>query len=168
MASGPLVGVRVIEFAGLGPGPYAGMFLSDLGAEVIEIAREGQSPPEAHRGDARGRKRICLNLKTPEAVETCLRLAEKAELLFEGNRPGVMERLGLGPEVMLAHQGPELRICHRELCRFVELLGTGKRLARRFLDGEGLWTSQVARNEDRPVVRVVVERCKVFGGRHGL
>jgi alpha-methylacyl-CoA racemase len=102
MASGPLVGVRVVEFSGLGPGPYAGMFLSDLGAEVIEIAREGAAPPKAFRNDSRGRKRVCLNLKAPDAVETCLRLVEKADMAFEGNRPGVMERLGLGPDVMLA------------------------------------------------------------------
>lgn len=102
MASGPLVGVRVVEFAGLGPGPFAGMMLSDLGAEVIEIARDGSPPPPAFRGDSRGRKRICLNLKAPEAVDTCLRLIEKADMVFEGNRPGVMERLGLGPDTMLA------------------------------------------------------------------
>ncbi len=102
MASGPLVGIRVVEFAGLGPGPFAGMLLSDLGAEVVEIAREGAPPPPAFRGDARGRKRICLNLKSPAAVETCLKLIEKADIVFEGNRPGVMERLGLGPDVMLA------------------------------------------------------------------
>jgi len=102
MPSGPLAGIKVVEFAGLGPGPFAGMLLSDLGAEVVEIAREGSPPPAAFRGDVRGRKRICLNLKTPEAVETCLRLTDKADLVFEGNRPGVMERLGLGPDVMLA------------------------------------------------------------------
>lgn len=102
MASGPLVGLKVVEFAGLGPGPFAGMLLSDLGAEVVEIAREGAPPPAAFRGDSRGRKRICLNLKTPEAVATCLELVEKADIVFEGNRPGVMERLGLGPDVMLA------------------------------------------------------------------
>lgn len=100
MASGPLAGIRVVEFAGMGPGPFSGMLLSDLGAEVIEIAREG-APPPASRGDARGRKRICLNLKTTGAVETCLKLIEKADIVFEGNRPGVMERLGLGPDVML-------------------------------------------------------------------
>jgi len=102
MASGPLVGIRVVEFAGLGPGPFAGMFLSDLGSEVIEIAREGTPPPPAFRGESRGRKRICLNLKSADAVETCLKLIEKADLVFEGNRPGVMERLGLGPEVVMA------------------------------------------------------------------
>ena len=102
MASGPLVGIKVIEFSGLGPGPFAGTFLSDLGAEVVEIARDGALPPPAFRGDARGRKRICLNLKDPESVETCLRLIEKADIVFEGNRPGMMERLGLGPDVMLA------------------------------------------------------------------
>jgi alpha-methylacyl-CoA racemase len=77
------------------------MLLSDLGAEVIEIAREGAPPPQAFRGDARGRKRICLNLKSPDAVETCLKLIEKADIVFEGNRPGVMERLGLGPELLI-------------------------------------------------------------------
>lgn len=102
MAGGPLTGLRVVEFAGLGPGPFAGMMLSDLGAEVIEIAREGAPPPPAFRGDARGRKRICLNLKAPDAVETTLSLIEKADIVFEGNRPGVMERLGLGPDVMLS------------------------------------------------------------------
>lgn len=102
MASGPLVGVKVVEFAGLGPGPFAGMLLSDLGAEVIEIAREGTPPPAPYRGDSRGRKRVILNLKSADAVETCLRLIEKADIVFEGNRPGVMERLGLGPDVMLA------------------------------------------------------------------
>jgi alpha-methylacyl-CoA racemase len=102
MASGPLAGVKVIEFAGLGPGPFAGMVLSDLGAEVVEIARDGAPAPRATRSDARGRKRIGLNLKTPEAVETCLSLIEKADIIFEGNRPGVMERLGLGPDVVLA------------------------------------------------------------------
>lgn len=102
MSSGPLAGIRVVEFAGLGPGPFAGMLLSDLGAEVIEIAREGVQPPPAFRGDARGRKRICLNLKDADAVEACLQLIEKADIVFEGNRPGVMERLGLGPDALLA------------------------------------------------------------------
>lgn len=102
MASGPLVGLKVVEFAGLGPGPFAGMMLSDLGAEVVEIAREGSPSPPAFRGESRGRKRVCLNLKSAEAVETCLQLIEKADIVFEGNRPGVMERLGLGPDVMLA------------------------------------------------------------------
>lgn len=102
MASGPLTGVRVLEFAGIGPGPFTGMMLSDMGADVIEIAREDAAPPPTHRPDARGRRRIVLNIKTPAAVETCLRLAERAEIVFEGNRPGVMERLGLGPDVMLA------------------------------------------------------------------
>lgn len=102
MASGPLNGVKVVEFAGMGPGPFAGMFLSDLGADVVEIARVGTPAPAAYRGDARGRRRVCLDLKTPEGVEACLRLTDKAEIVFEGNRPGVMERLGLGPDVLLA------------------------------------------------------------------
>jgi alpha-methylacyl-CoA racemase len=102
MASGPLSGVKVLEFAGLGPGPFAGTFLSDLGADVVVVAREGAPAPEAFRPDSRGRRRIALNLKSPDAVATCLDLAAKADIVFEGNRPGVMERLGLGPDVMLA------------------------------------------------------------------
>ncbi|WP_156681253.1 CaiB/BaiF CoA transferase family protein [Sphingomonas profundi] len=101
-ASGPLSGVKVLEFAALGPGPFAGTFLSDLGADVLRVERPGAPDPKPERFDARGRKTIELDLKRPEAVAECLRLAEHAELLFEGNRPGVMERLGLGPEVVLA------------------------------------------------------------------
>ncbi|MCW1384873.1 CoA transferase [Novosphingobium sp. KCTC 2891] len=102
MAKGPLAGVKVLEFAGLGPAPLAGMFLSDLGADVVEVAREGTPPPPSTRPDARGRRRVALNLKTPEAVATCLDLAAQADVVIEGNRPGVMERLGLGPSTMLA------------------------------------------------------------------
>ncbi|MET0375254.1 MAG: CaiB/BaiF CoA-transferase family protein [Rhizorhabdus sp.] len=102
IASGPLSGVKVLEFAGLGPGPFAGTFLSDLGADVLRVERKGAADPNPERFDARGRKTIELDLKQPEAVVECLRLAESAELLFEGNRPGVMERLGLGPDMLLA------------------------------------------------------------------
>jgi alpha-methylacyl-CoA racemase len=101
---GALTGVRVIEFAGRGPGPFAGMLLSDMGAEVIRIdrpdaeARE-QSPDPRLELVSRGRRSIALDLKRPEAVEVALRLVDGAEVVFEGFRPGVMERLGLGPEV---------------------------------------------------------------------
>jgi alpha-methylacyl-CoA racemase len=100
-AQGPLKGVKVIEFAGIGPGPFCGMLLSDLGADVVRIDRKG--PGRASPADitARGRRSIALDLKRPEAVETCLRLMDNAEIIFEGFRPGVMERLGLGPEVAL-------------------------------------------------------------------
>ena len=100
-AQGPLKGVKVVEFAGIGPGPFCGMLLSDLGADVVRIDRKG--PGRASPADitARGRRSIALDLKKPEAVETCLRLIDEAEIIFEGFRPGVMERLGLGPEVAL-------------------------------------------------------------------
>ena len=101
-SSGPLRGVRVLEFAGLGPGPFAGMMLSDLGADVVRIDRVGAADPPPHRLDQRGRRSIALDLKTKAAVATCLDLASRAELVIEGNRPGVMERLGLGPDAMLA------------------------------------------------------------------
>ncbi|MEC3909578.1 CoA transferase [Sphingobium sp. CR2-8] len=100
--SGPLVGVKVLEFAGLGPGPFAGTFLFDLGADVVQIARVGAPDPPATRFDARGRSTIGLDLKVPADGATALALPEKADLVFEGNRPGVMERLGLGPEAMHA------------------------------------------------------------------
>jgi len=99
---GPLTGVKVLEFAGLGPGPFAGTFFADLGAEVLRIERPGAPDAPATRSDARGRRAIELDLKAPADVATALALAEKADMLFEGNRPGVMERLGLGPEVVLA------------------------------------------------------------------
>lgn len=107
MAGGPLSGLRIVEFAGIGPGPFCGMMLADHGAEVIRIDRagggRGGSQPVAS-GDAlaRGRKSIALNLKIPEGVALARKLAASADGIIEGFRPGVMERLGLGPEVLLA------------------------------------------------------------------
>jgi alpha-methylacyl-CoA racemase len=99
---GPLAGLKVIEFAGIGPGPFAGMMLSDMGADVLQIVRPAAADPPLNQFDARGRRSIALDLKDRAAVATCLELAETAEVVFEGNRPGVMERLGLGPDAMLA------------------------------------------------------------------
>lgn len=98
---GPLTGLKVIELAGLGPAPFCGMLLSDLGADVIRVDRAGgrYSPTEI---TARGRRSIVLDLKSAEGVEQFLALAERADGLIEGYRPGVMERLGLGPDVVLA------------------------------------------------------------------
>ena len=101
---GPLNGFRIIEFAGLGPGPFAGMMLADMGAEILRIERRGGGlqPKDATRDiPARGRKSITLNLKAPGAIETTLRLIQEADAIIEGYRPGVMERLGLGPETCL-------------------------------------------------------------------
>ena len=97
---GPLHGLRVIELAGIGPGPFCGMMLSDMGAEVIRVDRIGG----AGRRDvlARNRRSIAVDLKQPAGVEVVLKLVESAAALFEGFRPGVTERLGLGPDVCLA------------------------------------------------------------------
>ena len=107
--SGPLSGLRIIEMAGIGPAPYACMLLSDLGAEVIRIDRVSGGGLGAHPGDvtARGRKSIAVNLKSPEGVEVVLRLLESADVLIECFRPGVMEKLGLGPDIC-AQRNPAL------------------------------------------------------------
>lgn len=95
---GPLEGLRVIEMAGIGPGPFCCTMLADLGADVLRIDRP--DGPPCHPGDvlARGRRSLALDLKSPAALETVLRLVEAADALVEGFRPGVMERLGLSPE----------------------------------------------------------------------
>jgi len=107
MGSGPLSGVKVLEFAGIGPGPFCGMLLADMGAEVIRIDRKGGRGGSKFDVSSRGKKSIALDLKKPEAIETCLKLIEGADILQEGFRPGVMERLGLGPDVALA-RNPKL------------------------------------------------------------
>jgi alpha-methylacyl-CoA racemase len=99
---GPLQGLRVVELEGLGPAPFCGMLLADMGAEVVSIARRSSPAPRTTQVSERGKRTIALNLKAPEGVEAVLRLCERADVLIEGFRPGVMERLGLGPEVCLA------------------------------------------------------------------
>jgi alpha-methylacyl-CoA racemase len=103
----PLAGVRVLERAGLGPGPFGVMLLADLGAEVIRVDRPSVATGDPglfddQRSISRGRRSIVVDLKQPEGVELVLRLAETADVLVESNRPGVVERLGLGPEVCCA------------------------------------------------------------------
>ena len=110
--SGPLSGYRIVEIAGIGPGPFAAMMLADMGAEVIRVdrAQSVRGPaPEAPFFDLlqRGRKNIAIDLKNPQGVETLLQLIEKADAVIEGFRPGVMERLGIGPDVCLA-RNPKL------------------------------------------------------------
>jgi len=104
--AGPLAGLRVLELAGLGPAPHAAMMLADLGADVVRVERPGAAalafgPPEA---DAllRGRQRLTVDLKDPDGRDLVLRLAARADVLIEGFRPGVLERLGLGPDDCLA------------------------------------------------------------------
>jgi len=101
MAQGPLDGLKVIEFAGIGPGPFCGMLLSDLGADVVRIDRKGGRGGAKTDVTARGRRSVALDLKNPASIEACLKLVDSADVLFEGFRPGVMERLGLGPDVVL-------------------------------------------------------------------
>lgn len=99
---GPLNGIKIIEIAGIGPGPFCAMMLSDLGADVIRVDRKssaGAGTPFDILN--RGRRSIAVDLKNPDAVETVLRLVEKSDALIEGFRPGVMERLGLGPDICL-------------------------------------------------------------------
>jgi alpha-methylacyl-CoA racemase len=100
-AAGPLRGVRVIEFAGIGPGPFAAMLLSDMGAEVVSIARPGRGRRDVRDFVNRGRRVIELDLKNSAHVGQALDLIAAADILIEGFRPQVMERLGLGPEVAL-------------------------------------------------------------------
>jgi len=109
---GPLSGVKLIEVAGIGPGPFAAMMLADMGADVIRVDRSAQvrgGDPALPPGDSlnRGRRSIGLDLKSPDGVETLLRLCERADGLIEGFRPGVAERLGFGPDVALA-RNPQL------------------------------------------------------------
>ena len=104
---GPLKGLTIIEIAGIGPGPFAAMLLADMGANVIRVERPGGSMFTAAYNTKldvlnRNKRCISINLKQAEGVDTVLALVEKADALLEGNRPGVMERLGLGPDVCLA------------------------------------------------------------------
>ena len=106
MANGPLAGIKVVEVAGIGPGPFCGMMLADMGAEIIRIDRADRvrgGDPAKPPADvlARGRRSIGVDLKQAGGVEVVLRLVEQADVIIEGFRPGVMERLGLGPDVCL-------------------------------------------------------------------
>ena len=101
--AGPLSGLTILELAGIGPGPFAGMMLADMGADVIRIDRPGGNPMSmlGHSVLFRNRRALNIDLKSPEGVEVLLELVEQADGLFEGYRPGVTERLGFGPDVCL-------------------------------------------------------------------
>ncbi|MEQ8955471.1 MAG: CaiB/BaiF CoA-transferase family protein [Gammaproteobacteria bacterium] len=100
---GPLQGLKVIEMAGIGPGPFCAMMLSDLGAEVIRIDRVSlKGSGDTRHVLNRGRRSLAIDLKNSDAIETVLQLVKQADVLLEGFRPGVMERLGLGPDPCLA------------------------------------------------------------------
>ncbi|MBU1253021.1 MAG: CoA transferase, partial [Alphaproteobacteria bacterium] len=99
-SAGPLTGLKVVEFTGIGPGPHVAMLLADMGAEVVRIERAGTQVlnPVVERG----RHRVAVDLKIEEGKSFCREALRHADVLVEGYRPGVMERLGLGPEVLLA------------------------------------------------------------------
>lgn len=105
--TGPLAGLKVLEFAGIGPGPFCGMLLADMGAEVTLLERAGGTFASQLFGGGRkavanrGKKSICIDLKNPEIRPLVLRMIAESDVLLEGFRPGVMERLGFGPEVCL-------------------------------------------------------------------
>ncbi|NYE36471.1 alpha-methylacyl-CoA racemase [Nocardioides cavernae] len=141
--TGPLRGVKVVEIAGIGPGPHACMILADLGADVVRIDRPGGGTFAAGRADLlnRGRPSVALDLKRPEAVATVLDLVAEADVLVEGMRPGAIERLGLGPDECLA-RNPRLV--------FARMTGWGQ---------AGAW-SQVAGHDMNYVA--------VTGALHGL
>ncbi len=108
---GPLSGVKIVEIAGIGPGPFAAMMLSDMGADVLRVDRAQQVGTDFSAINKevlnRGRRSIGVDLKQPEGVETVMRLVEQADALVEGFRPGVAERLGIGPDACLA-RNPKL------------------------------------------------------------
>ena len=110
--SGPLVGLKVVELAGIGPGPFAAMLLADLGADVVRVDRPadpGLGVPRGYEFDlaSRSRPSVAVDLKHPDGVETVLKLVESADVLIEPFRPGVTEKLGLGPDDCMA-RNPKL------------------------------------------------------------
>ena len=137
--AGPLTGLRVIELAGIGPGPFAAMMLADMGAEVLRVDRAQAVGEPAPTWDvnARGRRSVGIDLKHPQGREAVLRLVERADALIEGFRPGVTERLGLGPDECLARRptlvygrmtgwgqdGPHAQAAGRDI-NYVALSGT--------------------------------------------
>lgn len=100
--SGPLVGLKVLEFAGGGPASLVGMLLSDLGADVVRVEPKGEAGPAAQDPALRGRRSVALDINRPAAVEACLKLVERADVLVDGVAPEILERLGLGPQIALA------------------------------------------------------------------
>ena len=113
--AGPLSGVRVVELGGIGPGPFGGMLLADLGADVIRVDRPaaGDGAPPGHLADVmgRGKRSITLDLKDPRDLETAAALIDRADVVVDPFRPGVAARLGLGPDACL-ERNPRLIYAH--------------------------------------------------------
>jgi len=143
---GPLQGVKIIEVGGIGPGPFCGMMLSDMGADVIRIERKGQTAFTEPKYDVmmRNRRSMAIDLRKPEGVEAVLAMVEKVDALQEGFRPGVMEKLGLGPDACLernprlvygrmtgwGQQGPMARLAGHDI-NYISLSGALHTFGRR-------------------------------------
>ncbi len=153
---GPLRGIKVIELQGIGPGPFCGMMLSDMGADVVRIDRAtavGSVAPGKPPADvlARGRRSIGVDLKNPEGVKVVLRLVAGADVLIEGFRPGVTERLGIGPDVCLARnprlvygrmtgwgqEGPMAQAAGHDI-NYIALAGALEPIGRRLRDAQAI------------------------------
>ena len=137
---GPLSGVRIIELAGIGPGPFCAMMLADMGADVIRIDRVAEVPAPDDRTARpysswdRGRRSIAVDLKSPAGVETVLRLVDEADVFLEAFRPGVTERLGLGPEEVLG-RNPDINEVGHSGLYLVSDLSSGVTGEVHFVDG---------------------------------
>ena len=139
--AGPLSGYRIIELAGIGPGPFAAMMLADMGAEVVRVERanavHGPAPDTPHFDVLlRGRRNIAIDLKQPEGVVALLDLVASADGLIEGFRPGVMERLGIGPDVC-AERNPRAGVICTSPCEVRGASACWARLPRHKLTGNG-------------------------------
>ncbi len=146
--TGPLTGMRIVEMGGIGPAPFAGGLLADMGAEVIRIdriTRGAPDPPPKFDFYNRNKRSIALDLKQPEAVAAALRLIARADALIEGFRPGVMERLALGPELGLA-ANPRLV--------YARMTGWGQ-------------TGPMAQEAGHDINYLALDRCAVRGRRCG-
>ena len=106
-STGPLQHVRVLELAGLAPGPYCGMILKQFGADVVHVSRMGAQPDDP-AGLALGKRSIAVDLKSKKGVEVMLRLIQSADVLIDPFRPGVLEKLGLGPQFLIDKVNPRL------------------------------------------------------------
>ena len=149
--AGPLSGLTIVELAGIGPGPFAAMTLADLGADVVRVERPGGGgltvSPE-HDITNRNKRSVLLDLKTPDGVAAALALVERADVLIEGFRPGVAERLGVGPEVCL-ERNP--RLVYGRMTGWGQ---DGPLAPRALVVRAGIWCSPCGR------VRLPPERCR--------
>ncbi|KIJ52485.1 hypothetical protein M422DRAFT_156403 [Sphaerobolus stellatus SS14] len=117
-AAPPLAGIKVIEFAGLAPGPFCGLFLADWGASVIRVDRASPKPTVSLDLLARGKRSVALNLKSSTGIQLAKKLITEADVLIDPFRPGVLEKLGLGPDVFLGEEGLNKRLIYTRVVGF--------------------------------------------------